>query len=273
MAKVGGALLIVAGCFKLVSGVLPEPSVITSLLLPDWALATTPAYEIVLGGWLLADRWRFGAWLTTIATLIVFILHNLELMTAGKPSCGCLGAVSPTPGIMLGLDIGALLILLKRRPGWRGLPADTPGLRLAATAFAVAAITLGLVAAGVYAAYGSVAVALADARGDPVAVDPSPLKVPLADPGSHVTQTIRLINLTGDPVDVTAARADCDCAEFTGLPLTLAPGGRGEVQLVLHTPRKAVGSYRRQVAFETSVGMVPLAVRGTVRAAPIVERK
>ena len=158
-------------------------------------------------------------------------------------------------------------------PRLAGPATDTPGLRLAATTFGLAALTLGLVAVGVYAAYGSVTVALADARGDPVAVDPSPLKVPLADPGSYVTQTIRLINLTGDPVDVTAAQADCDCAEFTGLPLTLAPGGRGEVQLILHVPSKAVSSYRRRVAFETSVGMVPLAVRGTVRAAPTVERK
>lgn len=148
LAKVGGTILIVAGCVKLVTGTLPESSGVTSLLLPDWAMAVTPAYEIALGGWLLADRWRFGAWLTTIATLVIFSLHNLELVSAGRSSCGCLGAVSPTPGIMLGLDVAALLLLLKRRPGWHGWPDGSPGLQLVATTATVAALTLGIVAAG-----------------------------------------------------------------------------------------------------------------------------
>ncbi len=86
-----------------------------------------------------------------------------------------------------------------------------------------------------------------------------------------MTRTVRLINLTAAPITVSAARADCDCAEFPNLPLTLAPGKPGEVEFVLKTPRRAAHAFRRQVAFETSVGLVPLAVRGTVRGSPAGE--
>ena len=257
-------LLAGAGLVKLATDGVPGASAVTSLLLPDWALAVVPAYEIALGGWLVSLRWRFGAWLTAVFTLAVFCLHNLELVAAAVPSCGCLGAVGPAPGVMLALDIGALAVLLKRRPGWHGWPARGPGLTLAATATGVLALTLGTAAVGVYAAYGSVAVALADVRGDAVAVVPGTIDLGVVAPDAAVEHVVRLHNLTADPVEVTAARVNCNCARVTGLPLTLAPGGRGEATWTVRLPARA-GQISLAGVFETSVGEIPVPIRGTVR--------
>lgn len=267
LAYLGGGLLLLAGVVKLAFTGPPPPSTVTAALIPDWAMALVPAYEIALGLWLISGRLRFGAWLLTLLTLALFSLVNLDAVSAGKSSCGCLGPVSPTPGVMLALDVAAGMLFLKCRPGWTGWPAASPGLRLAGMTAAAVALTLGTVGAIVYARYGSVTAALADARGDLVAAVPGVVDAGLTEPDGQVERTITLHNLSAAPVHVYAARANCNCADIDGLPLTVDAGGKSVVTIRVRLPHSP-GSFARKGVFLTSAGKVPFGIRGVVRGVP-----
>ena len=231
--------------------------------MPGWSLALVPVYEIVLGGWLLSRRWRFGAWLAALATLSVFALVTLEAVSAGRSSCGCLGAASPLPGVMLAIDVVFLALFLLQRPGWGGWPAAGPELQTAATMAAVVAVVFA--AAGAFATlrYGSIAVALADARGDALAASPRAIDAGLGEPGSQVERQVTLRNLSETPVTIEWLRVKCDCVEHVGLPKTLEPNGECVVTVRVRLPRSP-GPFVRGGAFQTSTGNVPFGIRGEV---------
>ena len=271
LAKVGGAILLVAGFIKLVTGVVPEASGVTSLLMPDWALAVTPVYEIALGGWLLVDRCRFGAWLTTIITLAIFSLHNFALMNLGRSSCGCLGAASPTPGIMLGLDVAALLLLLKRRRGWHGWPIFTPGLRQVAITAAVMAVVLGGVVGLSYWRYGSLTAAIAALREEPLAVVPTELELGTVPSGTVVETSVRIYNLTDESASLAYGKGSCSCAVFPDLPLVVPPHGSIDVRVQV-TVTGPEGRFQRKGNFRTNVGHVRFGIRGWIAEAKSVTR-
>ncbi len=222
----------------------PEPSPITSVLVPDWALATVPVFEVVLGLWLLSGRCRFGACLVTLATLAVFSLHNLVLVSAGRATCGCLGSFGPAPGWVLAFDVSALLLLLRNRPGWNGWPVADARLQAVGLAAGVTVAVVGGLAAAATVRYGSVALALADARGEALVVEPADPSFGEVNPAAEVSRPVTLHNLSNEPVTVILARTDCNCAEIDGLPLTVPAGGRGQVGVRVRVPSTPGGFSR-----------------------------
>ena len=139
-----GLILICAGVIKFASVSPPAFSTVVAII-PSWAWPLIPLFEILLGVWLVSGWMRFGAWIATLFTLLVFALHNLELLSAGRSSCGCLGSsVDTSPRVMLGFDVFVALLLLWQRRRWAGWPTtDSPHLRQAATALTVMAVALG----------------------------------------------------------------------------------------------------------------------------------
>jgi hypothetical protein len=112
--------------------------------------------------------------------------------------------------------------LARCRPRWQGWPAAGPAGRTTAGAGVVAAVLVGLTAAAAYTVYGSIGVAVAAARGEPVAVTPAMLDLGLAPAGATVDAVLTLHNLSGKPVQLAYARSDCGCAEVLDLPVTVA---------------------------------------------------
>jgi len=86
-----GFILICAGILKFALSSAPAFSMAVAAI-PNWALPLVPLFEILLGGWLVSDWMRFGAWIASLLTLLIFAIHNLELLSAGRSSCGCLGS-------------------------------------------------------------------------------------------------------------------------------------------------------------------------------------
>lgn len=257
-----GVVLIGTGLAKFVQPNLPESTLLLSLI-PRWVFPLVPLYEIALGVWLVSGWMRFGAWVASLATLLIFALHNLELLSAGRPSCGCLGAVDVSPGYMLTFDLILAVLLLKRRPRWAGWPADSPRLRQVALTGAVMAGVLGAAAGVAYWQHGSVAAALAALRDEPLAVVPADLGVGAVASGTVVEATVRVHNLTGEPAHLAYAKGSCACAEFPDLPLVVPPHGTADVRVRV-TVSGPEGSFRREGVFRTNVGHVRFGIRGRV---------
>ena len=228
-------------------------------------MALVPAFEVALGGWLLSRRWRFGAWLAAMATLGVFVLVNLEAVSAGRSSCGCLGAASPLPGVMLAIDVVFLAMFLRLRPGWAGWPAAGPGLQTLMTMSMAGVACVAVASTWAYARYGSIAVALADARGDAVAASPRVIDAAFGEANSQIERQVTLRNLAETPVTIEWLRVKCDCVEHVGLPQTLEPNGECVVTVRVRLPRSP-GPFVRGGAFQTSAGDVPFGIRGEVLA-------
>jgi hypothetical protein len=263
ISKVAGAILIVVSLLKFFSTTAPETTGITSLI-PSWSLALVPVYEFGLGIWLISGIMIYGSWLTLISTLGLFILHNIQLVTTGRSTCGCLGAVTVLPEVMLLADIMALLVVLKRRPAWSGWPAATLGLRRFCQTIAVIASVLALVVVGVYTQYGSITVALADSRGDPLAIVGQELDLGTRDPGEVAEQSIIIVNLTNQPIQIAMAESRCRCATFPELPVTIPAGERFAMPVKVRVSEEA-GSFRRAARFRTTAGDLYFSIGGWVR--------
>ena len=157
--------------------------------------------------------------------------------------------------------------MLKRRRLWAGWPAaaDSPWLRPLATAAAVMAGVLGTAAGMAYWRYGSVTAAVADLRGESLAVVPTDLELGPADHGTVVETSVRVHNLTGEPAHLAYAKGSCACAVFPDLPLAVPPRGSADVR-VLVTVTGPPGPFLRDGIFRTNVGHVRFGIRGWIPA-------
>lgn len=263
LAKGLGVLFVIAGLLKLFSSTAPETTGITSLV-PSWSLAWIPVFELALGAWLVCGVMQFGSWITLLVTLGIFILHNLQLVTAGRSSCGCLGVVTVPPYFMLIADVAVLILFLKRRPGWSGWPDVTPGVRRFGLVVAVVFAVLGAAIIGIYAQYGAISVALADSRGEPLALVGREFELGTLDPGEVAERYLEIVNLTDKPVQIAMAESNCNCASFPELPIAIPANARIKMPIRVRVSDDS-GPFQRNALFRSTAGTLRFRINGWVR--------
>jgi hypothetical protein len=267
VAALLGSVLLVAAALKLVDTGPAVPSPVTAAL-SGWAVGLVPVVEAALGVWLVSGVWRYGAWLAALPVLVVFSAYGLALTVENRTSCGCFGRVEVPPWLMLGFDVVILGMLVRCRPGWRGWPADTPGLRAGLQAAAVAVAVVGGAVGWAYARYGSVAVAVAAARGLPVAVTPGTLDAGTIEADGKAERVLRVVNLSAEPVQVVMAISNCGrCVDVAGLPVTLPPGGGADLPVTV-TAGQAGGRFQRVGWLRTSAGDIDFGITAWVAGGP-----
>jgi len=180
-----------------------------------------------------------------------------------KSSCGCLGSVTVSPIFTLLFDVVATAMLLRFRPQWRGWPVNNQASRVLFRTAAVSVLLIGGLISWAYIAYGSIGIALAAARGKPIAVDPNGLELGLIQAGAQVERSLRVVNLSDETIQVHLAASDCACAEVSGLPVTLSPGKSVELPVTITAPR-AAGTFRRNGRLRTTVGEVKYTISAVV---------
>lgn len=262
VAAVFGVALIVAAALKLTTVGLDVPSPANTVV-PLWAIGLVPLFEVGLGLWLVSGTYRFGAWLAALPVTVLFALHSLALALEDRPSCGCFGSVTVPPMLTFLFDVVMAGLLVRCRPGWRGWPEGTPAGRMALGSAAVAAAVLGGMAAWAYGRYGSVAVAVAAASGAPVAVSPSVLELGTLSPGTMADGSLRVYNLSSEPVQASLATSSCGCAEVDGLPVIVPAGGSVDLRVRVSVS-SSPGSFRRVGQLRTSAGNVKYQFRARV---------
>jgi hypothetical protein len=204
------------------------------------------AWETILGLWLIAGRARFAPWLAAVGTFAAFLLVSLYLSINRQPDCGCFGAVPVSPWVVFAIDLTALAVLFVARPAppqaWR---TEVSGSRWAIAA----ALAVFVLAATGWALYSSLDAALARLRGDSVFPLQSEIDVGPGKPGDRLEGRAVFVNLTDRPVRLVGYRSECGCLTTQDLPMTIPPGERSEVRLVLTVPNGSPGRVRRQVNF------------------------
>ncbi len=194
--------------------------------------------EAVLGVWLLsglapqlARRVALG-----VFTLLAGVAASLAF--TGKTSCGCAGALPMSPWIAFSIDVTAVALLMRFSPQV-GCHAGTKRT-IAATYKAgefdrlfVASI-LGaacLCAVAAVAGFGSLSLTGAVLRGDSITVSPADFRLGDAAEGEKRAAVFRLMNLTGEPVRVVGAQANCGCTGTHDLPVEIPPHDSREVRV------------------------------------------
>jgi hypothetical protein len=97
--------------------------------------------------------------------------------------------------------------------------------------------------------YGSFWNTIAAVRGQSVAVEPRQFSAGEVQPGESVVVSVRLRNLTTEPVRVIGSHANCGCTVTDRWPLELQPGEAVEVQLSLKVPLAPTERFELPVVF------------------------
>ncbi|MGL4421147.1 MAG: DUF1573 domain-containing protein, partial [Gemmataceae bacterium] len=106
------------------------------------------------------------------------------------------------------------------------------------------AAVLGLLAGLGILLFGSVSASLANLRGTLI-VAPNYADFGTGDAGQTLRHTITIHNYSREPVRIVGGTADCSCLTTGSLPVTIAPGGHAELELVLKLPTGTVGAFTR----------------------------
>jgi len=249
-----GLLLVAAAILKGYQAGTSLPGIPLRLRLMDLALIE---FELLLGGMLLLNRWRRAAWALTIVTFTVFAGVSLNKALAGAPSCGCFGAVTVNPKLMVALD--TLVVILLVFAGPRPIrTAARPRLRRVG---AVAILAL------MCAAVGGVAFAAVPKRGleaDNANFDFGALYPYQAKVCAH-TFTVR--NTSDRPIRILASPSSCSCTVSQAPTAPIPPGQSAEVRLRADWS-KIVGNPYAQVTLETDsrwTPKVPLVIHAQIR--------
>ncbi len=111
--------------------------------------------------------------------------------------------------------------------------------------------------------YGSVGVAVAVAHGRPVAMMSETVHVGTVPAGATVERTLRVVNLSAEPVQVALAESSCNCARVIGLPATVEVGATIELSVQVTVGDK-VGEFRQSARLRTTVGELEFGITGRV---------
>ncbi len=142
------------------------------------------------------------------------------------------------------------------------------------TCFGACIVAINIVAAAYgYLRYDSVAAAYHMVRGERVLIDESVKELGTFRASDGAETAFRITNLSPVPIEVPGGTISCGCAVLKGLPLRIAPGDSGVVQVCV-APATYVKAESREdfvldleiVLFGThSIRMPQLKVLGTIR--------
>ncbi len=227
-AIVLGGLLLAAAALKLYGVHVSAVPRVGAFANPQiWLPATM--WELVLGVWLLSGAQRALAWLAASLTFLAFAGVSAYLGWAGVGSCGCLGAVRVSPWYAFGVDVAALALLTLGRPrfdvDFRGVLRGTAPIALGTI------VVLGAVAGISSIIFGSPSAALARFRGESITVEPTTTDVGDAVAGESKRFSIRLTNYADQHIRIVGGTTTCSCIATESLPMDLAPGATGAVDV------------------------------------------
>lgn len=232
--RILGCLLLVAATLKIL-GMAVEPVGAAGWFSQPWVQTVVVEWEIILGLWLLWGQHRGAALFAVTATFLTFAFVSFRQGWIGQTSCGCFGAIRVNPWLAFGIDIAALALLATvgrkavRSPA--GQVAKSFGF-LATSACGVLAM-LGLLAGIGTLAFGSPAGALAYLRGEKLSVEPRLLDMGEGCIGDNKEAVVHVRNWTDQPIRVLGGTSDCSCVVTRSLPVTIPPGERMSLTVVV----------------------------------------
>jgi hypothetical protein len=156
---------------------------------------------------------------------------SLYLALAGQASCGRFGRLTLHPGQTFAIDVGAVAALWIWRPAptteRTGAGRLSPLLKIGVGA----AVLLALSGGAFLFAKANPVEALAWFRGEAITVDPPVSDVGKGQPGEERTFRVELTNRTRRPIRVIGGTTNLSCSATGDLPLTLAEGETGTLEV------------------------------------------
>ncbi|WP_146389738.1 hypothetical protein [Allorhodopirellula solitaria] len=134
----------------------------------------------------------------------------------------------------------------------QGLRAVLKHSSLAALSFAFSALAVTAVAVF---RYGSISQAIENVRGPAVRVSDSSIELGRLTVGRH-RANVTIANSTAEQIQVVGGRGSCQCLSFPKLPVSVPPGERTAVQLLVTTYPSGEGQSHEHefVLFTNHVG-------------------
>jgi hypothetical protein len=222
-----------------------------------WVQLAAAEWELILGLWLLSGSHQRGAWLAALLTFVAFVGVSGYLGSVGVASCGCFGMTQASPWLVSGLDVLVLTVL-----GWTRPPRVTvyspSGLQSGVRLVFVANVIVVVVTTGFALRYGSLAIALARLRGEPLTVQRGYLDLGIVSPGTIVFGTVKVTNWSHEPVRIIGGTSDCACTVIDDLPLTIPANEMHDIRIKMVVPESSIGQLTRSIVFRTNCSAQPL---------------
>lgn len=235
-----GLLLITGSTMKFYAWNYPWPSG------PAWytnslVRAAAIEWELILGLWMLVGWNQVAWWRAAGYTFSCLAIISLALGVMGQPSCGCFGAVRTSPWIALALDAVALCLLWRWRPkspvgGHESVDRAGGTPSVGAAASGVALILAVLTAGTILFFGGSVDVALAFLRDEPLSISPAQIDFGEGVEGEILEASVDIGNWTAHEVRIVGGTVDCSCDATNDLPVVIPSRQRRTLRLRLHLP-------------------------------------
>jgi hypothetical protein len=213
-----GSVLLGAALLKLLFPA-PPPWVAWGWHLPEGLWLAALEAEALLGLWLWWGGYPRLLWGVALGWFGLLAEVSFWSAWQGAVSCGCLGSgLQVSPWVLLGVDLGAVALLL-----W-GRPAGAAAPRLAAR---------GTWSGWALGAVGLLAVGLAGGRpgsgSAEVSVFPAEVDLGRVPAGSRQRVALTLYSAQAESLLLDELESSCPCVRGEGLPWRLEPGQRRPV--------------------------------------------
>jgi hypothetical protein len=244
ISRILGVLLLAAALLKLQGLALDPVSRQGIFSTPEFQMATVEV-ELFLAVWLLWGVRPQGAWIAALLAFLCFAGASLYLGWIGQGSCGCFGNLVPvSPWYTLAGDLAAVALLLLSRPPLKRpdatlAPVVQGWLRSVLSGLLGVVVLLGLFTALGSLLFGSPGEALAYIRGERLSIRPRWIDLGAGELGESREVPVTLVNRTDKEIRIIGGTSDCACVTTKSLPVTIPPGEKRSVSLVVNLSRRA----------------------------------
>lgn len=197
---------------------------------PRIQLASIEA-EIILGAWLLSGFAAGAAWALSFGFFGILAGASLYLALNQQESCGCFGRVVVSPWLSLTPDLVIIAAIGVWRPRRQAIPPLSAWFRGAWQTILGASVLLAVLGGSFWLAVDQPADFLARLRGENVTIVPELCQLGEGKPGEERVYQVRLTNHSDRPVRVVGGTRSCACSVLHNLPITLAPGATGSLEV------------------------------------------
>lgn len=206
--------------------------------------------ELLLGSFLCLYRPHRIVVVATASLFVGFAIYGAYLLTIGRPSCTCFGALSGGVWQSLFIDAACVALLasslvLVPACSWTNT-FGRPALRLS-----LQTLGIGAIAAGVLVAADSLPI-VARWRGEAVRIHVSSLKDVKAQVGEERVVNMKVTNKWREPVRLVGGTFGCTCNGTRDIPMDIPPGETRTLRLVV-APLRTPGRFNIPIALFTNV--------------------